>query len=116
MVGPDLTVRRRRELLGGAAVAGAARAGLFLTRSYTDIAPAETTAGWPAPRRGPRNAAFTPDATPPRSGPVATWSAPVGGVDSLVVSDGVVFVAESRGAQPSTGGVAALDAADGTVV
>ena len=45
-----------------------------------------------------------------------TWSTPVGGVDSLVVSDGVVFVAESRGAQPSTGGVAALDAADGTVV
>jgi outer membrane protein assembly factor BamB len=116
MVGPDLTVRRRRALLGGAAVAGAAGAGLFLTRSSTDIAPADTTAGWPAPRRGPRNAAFNPDATPPRSEPVVTWSAPVGGVDALVVSGGVAFVAESRGADPSTGGVAALDVADGTVV
>ena len=45
-----------------------------------------------------------------------TWSAPVGGVDALVVSGGVAFVAETRGAQPSTAGVTALDAADGTVV
>ena len=112
----ESTISRRRALLGGAAVAGAAGAGLFFSRSSTDIAPAETMAGWPAPRRGPRNAGFNPDATPPRSEPLVTWSAPVGGVDALVVSGGVAFVAESRGAHPSTAGVAALDVADGTVV
>jgi len=82
--------------------------------SGSTVQPANLVSGWPAPRYGPRNAAHNPDATPPRSEPEVEWSAGVPGVDSLVVSEELAFVAGDK-SESTNSGIAAIEVTDGTV-